>query len=96
MINRAHLHIVGTRAPTHLALALNSILLLAAGRRGDVAGLTLSQTAQLLRDLGAWQAFNLDGGGSSTLLVSGSSRLPRPFNEPALRRVANALHFFPR
>jgi exopolysaccharide biosynthesis protein len=68
------------------------IVLLAAGRRGDVKGLTLAQTAQLMRELGAVQAFNLDGGGSSTLLIGGESRLPRPFNEPALRRVANALH----
>lgn len=68
------------------------IVLLAAGRRGDVKGLTLAQTAELMRGLGAVQAFNLDGGGSSTLLIGGESRLPRPFNEPALRRVANALH----
>ena len=68
------------------------LVLLAAGRRGDVQGLTLAQTARLLGDLGAQQAFNLDGGGSSTLLIRGESRLPRPFNEPALRRVANALH----
>jgi exopolysaccharide biosynthesis protein len=68
------------------------ILLLAAGRRGDVPGLSLAQTAQLMRELGAVQAFNLDGGGSSTLLIRGESRLPRPFNELALRRVANALH----
>jgi hypothetical protein len=71
------------------------ILLLAAGRRGDVKGLTLAQTAELMRELGARQAFNLDGGGSSTLLIGGESRLPRPFNEPALRRVANALHLLP-
>lgn len=68
------------------------IVLLAAGRRGEVKGLTLAQTAETMRELGAVQAFNLDGGGSSTLLIGGESRLPRPFNEPALRRVANALH----
>jgi Phosphodiester glycosidase len=68
------------------------IVLVAAGRRGDVKGLTLVQTAALMRELGAVQAFNLDGGGSSTLLIAGESRLPRPFNEPALRRVANAIH----
>ena len=72
------------------------IVLLAAGRRGDVKGLTLTQTAALMRELGAVQAFNLDGGGSSTLLVGGESRLPRPFNEPALRRVANALQLLTR
>ena len=68
------------------------IVLLAAGRRGEVKGLTLAETARLMQELGAVQAFNLDGGGSSTLLIGGVSRLPRPFNEPALRRVANALH----
>lgn len=68
------------------------LVLLAAGRRGEVKGLTLTQTAALMRELGAVQAFNLDGGGSSTLLLKGESRLPRPFNEPALRRVANAIH----
>lgn len=67
------------------------ILLLAAGRRGEVRGLTLAQTAELMRELGAVQAFNLDGGGSSTLLIAGESRLPRPFNEPTLRKIANAL-----
>lgn len=72
------------------------IVLLAAGRRGEVKGLTLAQTAQLMRELGAVQAFNLDGGGSSTLLIGGESRLARPFNEPALRRVANAVHFVTR
>lgn len=70
------------------------LLLLAAGRRGEVAGLTLTDTARLMRELGAAQAFNLDGGGSSTLVIRGESRLPRPFNEPALRPVANALHLF--
>ena len=67
------------------------IVLLAAGRRGDVKGLTLAETAALMRDLGAVQAFNLDGGGSSTLLIEGQSVLPRPFNEPTLRKIANAL-----
>jgi hypothetical protein len=79
---------VGLDASGHL------ILLLAAGRRPPVAGLTLAETAALLRELGAVQAFNLDGGGSSTLLIQGESRLPRPFNEPALRRIVNALHIY--
>ena len=66
-------------------------LVLAAGRRDPVLGLPLAELAGVLRELGAVQAFNLDGGGSSTLLIRGESRLPRPFNEPTLRRVANAL-----
>ena len=33
------------------------------------------ELAQLVKEVGAWQAFNLDGGGSSTLWVSGSGYL---------------------
>ena len=58
------------------------ILLLAAGRRGDVKGLTLAQTAVLMRALGAEQAFNLDGGGSSTLLIGGESACRAPSTSP--------------
>lgn len=66
-------------------------LLLAEGRREGVPGLTLSETAQRLLALGAHEGLNLDGGGSSSLLLNGSSVMQRPANEPALRKVANAL-----
>lgn len=67
------------------------ILLLAEGRRDGVPGLTLADTAQRLKALGAHEGLNLDGGGSSSLLLNGTSVMQRPANEPALRRVANAL-----
>lgn len=66
-------------------------LLLVEGRREGVPGLTLAETAARLQNLGAHDALNLDGGGSSSLLVQGVSVMQRPANEPALRRVANAL-----
>lgn len=66
-------------------------LLLVEGRREGVPGLTLAETAARLRALGAHEALNLDGGGSSSLLLKGSSVMQRPANEPGLRRVANAL-----
>ena len=37
------------------------------GRRPGVVGMTCDLTARLLRDHGAWDAVNLDGGGSATL-----------------------------
>lgn len=67
------------------------ILLLAEGRREGVPGLTLTETATWLQRLGAYEGLNLDGGGSSSLLLNGVSVMQRPANEPALRRLANAL-----
>lgn len=66
-------------------------VVLAEGRRGDVAGLSLSALADRLVSRGVYEAFNLDGGGSSSLLLLGKSVMARPFSEPALRSLANAL-----
>ncbi|MET0208242.1 MAG: phosphodiester glycosidase family protein [Burkholderiaceae bacterium] len=66
-------------------------LVLAEGRRGEVAGLRLAELAALMAARGVHQAFNLDGGGSSSLLLEGCSVMARPFNEPALRPLANAI-----
>lgn len=41
------------------------------GRAPDEAGLTLAELAELMADLGAREAINLDGGGSATLVVDG-------------------------
>lgn len=70
------------------------IIALAEGRRPPVLGLSLAQLSAVMAQLGAVDAINLDGGGSSTLLLQGRSAMERPFNEPALRKVANALHLF--
>ncbi|HRP54411.1 phosphodiester glycosidase family protein [Agriterribacter sp.] len=48
------------------------IILVIEGRNKGVAeGATLLQEAQLLKELGCWEALNLDGGGSSCMLVNG-------------------------
>ncbi|WP_206314601.1 phosphodiester glycosidase family protein [Streptomyces coryli] len=39
------------------------------GRSGDTGGVTLTELAIMLKQLGAYNALNLDGGGSSTLLA---------------------------
>ena len=51
----------------------NKIIILAVQGRfpGIAEGATLTQEAHILKDLGCWEALNLDGGGSSCLLVNG-------------------------
>jgi hypothetical protein len=47
------------------------IIMVIQGRSADAAGATLMQEAQLLKDLGCIEALNLDGGGSSCMLIKG-------------------------
>jgi len=52
------------------------ILLAIEGRRPGIAeGATLKETAQLLIELGCIEALNLDGGGSSCLLINGKQTI---------------------
>ena len=43
------------------------------GRSDSAAGLTLLQEAKILKDLGCVEALNLDGGGSSCMLINGKA-----------------------
>jgi exopolysaccharide biosynthesis protein len=70
-------------------------LLTVDGKQADSAGVTVPQVADMMKDLGAHNAINIDGGGSSTLLARepGQSRLPI-VNSPSdgsERPVANGL-----
>lgn len=49
----------------------NWLLLVADGRSASSVGLTIPETAQLFRQLGAVEAMNLDGGSSTQLVVNG-------------------------
>ncbi|HEY4062179.1 MAG TPA: phosphodiester glycosidase family protein [Puia sp.] len=52
------------------------IILAVQGRTpGKAAGVTLGQEAKILLDLGCYEAINLDGGGSSCLLVNGKETI---------------------
>jgi Phosphodiester glycosidase len=52
------------------------IILVVEGRNPGIAdGATLTQEAQILKDLGCWEALNLDGGGSSCLLINGKETI---------------------
>jgi Phosphodiester glycosidase len=47
------------------------IIMVIQGRSANAAGATLVQEAQLLKELGCVEALNLDGGGSSCMLING-------------------------
>jgi exopolysaccharide biosynthesis protein len=47
------------------------IILVCEGRSDSAAGLTLIQEARILKDLNCVEALNLDGGGSSCMLING-------------------------
>jgi hypothetical protein len=70
------------------------------GRADDDAGLTLSELAEALLALGATDALNLDGGGSTSLVCGGRLRnTPREAHEtpvPGGRAISTALVFAPR
>jgi hypothetical protein len=74
------------------------IALVCDGRRTGIdAGLTLAELAELITDLGARQAINLDGGGSTALIHHGHL-LNRPYDgqdQPSIssRAVATAAIF---
>jgi exopolysaccharide biosynthesis protein len=66
--------ICGPNPRTAVGITAEGVILLVVvdGRQaGYSAGLTLGQLASLMRSLGAVDATNLDGGGSSTVAVQG-------------------------
>ncbi len=87
----------GVNPRTAVGVAADGSLLLVTvdGRQpGHSAGATLRETAELLVALGASEALNLDGGGSTTMVVRRGGRLAvvnRPSDADGERPVANAL-----
>jgi len=51
------------------------VILVIEGRNKNASGATLTQEAQIFKDLGCWEALNLDGGGSSCMLVNGKETI---------------------
>jgi exopolysaccharide biosynthesis protein len=63
------------------------IILVIEGRNYGIAhGATLGQEAQILKDLGCVEALNLDGGGSSCLLINGKETI-KPSDKDGQRAV---------
>jgi hypothetical protein len=63
------------------------IILVVQGRFPGIAeGATLTQEAKILQGLGCWEALNLDGGGSSCMLVNGKETI-KPSDAAGQRAV---------
>ncbi len=60
------------------------------GRQAASAGMTLVEFAALMKELGAWNALNFDGGGSTTLVI-GDRVANVPSDQTGERAVGSAL-----
>ena len=69
------------------------ILMVVDGRQDESRGVSLEELAVLMRDAGAADALNLDGGGSSTLVVDGIL-INRPAGYQVEREVMSAVAVF--
>jgi exopolysaccharide biosynthesis protein len=65
-------------------------LLTVDGRSENSGGMTLVELAGLMRELGAWDALNFDGGGSTTMVVDGAV-VNQPSDKEGERAVGNAV-----
>jgi hypothetical protein len=70
-------------------------LLTVDGRSAKSVGMTLVELADLMRRVGAWQAMNFDGGGSTTMVIDGALANV-PSDTTGERAVGNALVVFLR
>jgi hypothetical protein len=66
------------------------LLVVVDGRSTASVGMTLVELAALMRRVGAWQALNFDGGGSTTMVVDGAV-VNVPSDATGEREVGNAL-----
>jgi len=66
------------------------LLLTVDGRSENSGGMTLVELANVMRELGAWQAMNFDGGGSTTMVIDGKV-VNHPSDKEGERAVGNAL-----
>ena len=74
--------------------ALHYLVVVSDGRTGDNDGLSLYQLAQVMLDNGATYAYNLDGGGSTTLYFQGEVlNNPTSGNKSGEREVSDIVYF---
>jgi exopolysaccharide biosynthesis protein len=66
------------------------LLLTVDGRSENSGGMTLIELANVMRELGAWQAMNFDGGGSTTMVIDGKV-VNHPSETEGERAVGDAL-----
>ncbi len=66
------------------------ILMVVDGRQSESRGVSLKELAFMMRSVGAVRAINLDGGGSSAMILN-SNLLNRPVGKSTEREVASAI-----
>jgi len=76
---------IGMIAPNHY------VFVVVDGRQQDSRGMTLAELAQTMKDLGATEAYNLDGGGSSTMYFMGRV-VNNPLGKNSERGVSDILY----
>lgn len=69
----------------------NLFLIVIEGRLPDFQGVALNEASDILRKLRINIGLNLDGGGSSTMIINGKRVSQLPVNQPSERPVANHL-----
>ncbi len=78
------------RSAAGVTAAGELIVIVVDGRQRESRGVDLRELAELMRDVGCVEALNLDGGGSSTLVVDGAL-VNRPLGSESQREVMSAL-----
>ncbi len=87
-------HIHGSHPRTAIGLSQDRntlILVVADGRRPGIPGVDGQTLATLLLELGAYDALNLDGGGSTALFIKAEGGIQNRPSDPLLREVGNHL-----
>ena len=69
------------------------LLLVVDGRQSESRGVNLDELAWIMKDIGAVEALNLDGGGSSSIFVNGIL-LNKPVGGTSQREVMSAIAIF--
>ena len=93
---RADLCMKNPRTAVGVTATGGIIILVVDGRSSGSYGLTLYQLGQQMQALGAVNAMNLDGGGSSTMWIKGMGIVNHPTDSTGERPVSNAIVIMPR
>ncbi|MBD3275102.1 MAG: hypothetical protein GF372_07315 [Candidatus Marinimicrobia bacterium] len=73
----------------------NLLLLVVDGRQpGYSMGMSLSEVSLFLKEIGAYHAYNLDGGGSTTMVIG--DNVVNSYSDPEERPRSDAILLFPR
>ena len=89
--------VLPTQSPTGIGVTGDGRLLLVVvdGRSRRSVGMTLRRFARTFLDLGAVEAVNLDGGGSSAMWIRGRGIVNSPSDPGGERSVVNAVMILP-